>query len=414
MSTTPASASPASSDAAATDATAPQPDERSRRQKRRKALAITGTVVVLAGIGVAAWWFLIGQWSESTDDAYVQGHIAQITSQVPGTLVRVQVEDGDLVRAGDTLAQLDPADTEVALAQAKAALANAVRQSHGLYSQANSANSELAARRKSYTIAKNDYERRAALAKTGAVSSEELDHARQAFETAQSAYLVAQQQFSASNVMVQGTTLPNQPAVEIAAAQLRVAYLNAQRNTILSPVTGYVAKRNAQVGQRAQPGQPLMAVVPLQDVWIDANFKETQMRKLRIGQPATIVADLYGSKVTYHGKVSSLGVGTGSVFALLPAQNATGNWIKIVQRIPVRITLDDPKQLQQHPLRLGMSTTVDVDLHHQDGPLLAQQPAAAPAQVTDVYARQSAQADALIQQVIRDNLPDAGARTSKG
>ena len=380
----------------------------SRSQKRRKALVILGMVLLVAGVGVLAWYLLFAEWNESTDDAYVQGDIAQISSLVPGTLVSVQVRDGDKVVAGDRLAQLDPADTELALAEAKAGLANAVRQSHGLYNQATSASSELTARRQAYQIARNDYERRQALAKTGAVSAEELDHARQAYDAAQSAYTVAQEHYSASNVLVQGTRVSTQPAVEMAAAKVRVAYLNAQRNAILSPLTGYVAKRSAQVGQRVQPGQALMAVVPLQDVWVDANFKETQLHKLRIGQTATIVSDVYGSKVTYKARVVSLGVGTGSVFSLLPAQNATGNWIKIVQRIPVRVNIEDAAQLQKYPLRLGMSVTVDVDIHDQNGPMLAQKPPVQPAQQTDVYQKQLQQADALIAQIIRDNQPGAG------
>ena len=323
-----------------------QPDHKppgtrlSREQKRRRALTLLTLFVLLAAGAAIAWYLLVGEWNESTDDAYVAGDMAQINSQIPGTLVSVKVRDGDKVQAGDVLAELDPTDTAVALAQAKSALANAVRQSHGLFNQANSAQSDLAARAQALSTARSDYERRVTLARTGAVSSEEVDHARQSLEAAQAAYNAARQQYDARRVLVAGTELSTQPAVEVAAAQLRAAYLNRRRNAILSPLDGYVARRTAQVGQRVQPGQAMMTIVPLQDVWIDANFKETQLRKMRIGQPATIETDLYGSKVRYTGKVASLGVGTGSVFALLPAQNATGNWIKIVQRIPVRITLD--------------------------------------------------------------------------
>lgn len=420
MSDTPTSAAPASTDAVppprhihVDNKPKPAREKLSREQKRRRALTLLGLVVLLAAVGAAVWYFLVGEWNETTDDAYVAGDIAQISTQIPGTLTSVKVRDGDKVQAGDVLAELDPVDTQVALAQAKAALANAVRQSHGLYNQASSAESDLAARKQALTIARNDYERRATLAKTGAVSAEEVGHSRQALEAAQAAYTAAREQYDARRVLVAGTQLSTQPAVEVAAAQLRAAYLNSQRNAVLSPLTGYVARRTAQVGQRVQPGQAMMAVVPLQDVWIDANFKETQLRKMRIGQPATIETDVYGSKVQYKGKVSSLGVGTGSVFALLPAQNATGNWIKIVQRIPVRITLDEPQQLQKYPLRLGMSTSVDVDIHNQSGPLLAQQPTTAPAQSTDVYARYNQQADALIQQVIQENRPGA-TRPAKG
>jgi membrane fusion protein (multidrug efflux system) len=194
------------------------------------------------------------------------------------------------------------------------------------------------------------------------------------------------------------------PDVQAAAAKFRAAYLDDERTTLVAPVTGYVAMRSVQLGQRVAPGSPLMAVVPLHQVWIDANFKETQLTHMRIGQPVEIESDVYGGAVTYKGKVESLGIGTGSAFSLLPAQNATGNWIKIVQRIPVRVVFTDPTQLDKHPLRIGMSLNVDVNLHDQNGPMLSQQPPTQPAFSTDVYEKQAAKADAEIAQIIHANM----------
>ncbi|HKR75165.1 MAG TPA: efflux RND transporter periplasmic adaptor subunit, partial [Rhodanobacter sp.] len=219
-----------------------------------------------------------------------------------------------------------------------------------------------------------------------------------------SALVTAQQQYQTSKVLVDDTVVASHPDVQAAAAKLRAAYLDDERTTLVAPVTGYVAMRSVQLGQRVAPGAPLMAVVPLHEVWIDANFKETQLTHMRIGQPVEIESDVYGSSVKYQGKVQSLGIGTGSAFSLLPAQNATCNWIKIVQRIPVRVVFTDPKQLDEHPLRIGMSLAVEVNLHDQNGPMLAQQPPAQPAFSTNVYQQQAAKADALIAQIIHANM----------
>ena len=375
-----------------------------RKTSRGLMLRVLAIVVLLAVIGWALWYFLDGRWYEGTDDAYVNGNVVQITPQVPGTVVSIGADDGDLVHAGDVLVQLDPSDAEVALAGAKADLANTVRKVRGLYSSVSGAQADVAARKTAVDKARADYHRRVALAKSGAISTEELAHASDALTTAESALITAQQQYQTSKVLVDDTVVASHPDVQAAAAHLRAAFLDDARATLVAPVDGYVAKRSVQVGQRVLPGAALMAVVPLHGVWVDANFKETQLTGMRIGQPVTIESDVYGGKVEYKGKVQSLGVGTGSAFSLLPAQNATGNWIKIVQRIPVRIVFDDPKQLDRHPLRLGMSLTVDVNMHDKSGPTLAQKSPTQAAFSTDVYKQQLAKADAAIAQIIHANM----------
>jgi|AraplaCL_Col_mMS_1032034.scaffolds.fasta_scaffold04296_2 membrane fusion protein (multidrug efflux system) len=386
--------------AAATPAAQP-PQNNKRRGFLLRAL---GAVVVLAAIVWALWYFLDGRWYEGTDDAYVGGNVVQLTPQIPGTVVTIGADDGDLVKQGDVLVKLDRSNADVALAEARANLAATVRKVRGLYSSVSGQQALVAARETAVAKAKADYDRRTGLAKSGAISAEELSHARDELTAAQSALVAAQQQYQTSKVLVDDTVVASHPDVQAAAAKFRAAYLDDERTTLVAPVTGYVAMRSVQLGQRVAPGTPLMAVVPLHEVWIDANFKETQLTHMRIGQPVSIESDVYGGKVKYQGKVSSLGIGTGSAFSLLPAQNATGNWIKIVQRIPVRVVFTDPKQLDAHPLRIGMSLNVDVNLHDQNGPMLAQQPPAQPILSTDVYEKQAAKADGLIAEIIHANM----------
>ena len=374
------------------------------KNSRGLLLRLLGVIVVLGIIAWGLWYFLDGRWYEGTDDAYVNGNVVQITPQIAGTVVSIGADDGDLVHAGEVLVQFDPSDADVALAESKANLANTVRKVRGLYSNVNGAQADVAQRKVAVDKARADYNRRVALAKSGAISAEELSHASDALTSAESGLITSQQQYQTSKVLVDDTVVASHPDVQAAAARLRAAFLDDVRATLVAPVDGYVAKRSVQVGQRVQPGAPLMAVVPLHGVWVDANFKETQLAKMRLGQPVEIDSDVYGGSVKYKGKVESLGVGTGSAFSLLPAQNATGNWIKIVQRIPVRVFFDDPKQLDQHPLRLGMSMNVTVNLHDQSGATLAQQSPTEPAFSTDIYKQQLAKADVAITEIIHANM----------
>lgn len=373
---------------------------------RRRALLVLATVAIAAGVGWAAWYLLVARWHQDTDDAYVQGNVVSIVPQTMGTVVSIDADDGMRVEAGQALVHLDPNDAQVAYDQAVANLAGTVRQVRGLYSSVESGQADLAARQVAVRQAREDVKRREGLVASGAVSREELAHARDVLAGAEAALLGSQGQLARSRALVDATEIASQPQVQAAAGQLRQAWLNLQRMAIVAPVSGYVAKREVQLGQRVQPGSTLMTIVPLEQVWIEANFKETQLTKMRIGQPVEVHADLYGSDVRYDGRVASLGMGTGSAFSLLPAQNASGNWIKIVQRVPVRIELD-PEQVVEHPLRLGLSMHVDVTVRDQDGPVLASVEAerAAPLLATDAYAAQLADADAVIAQTIEQNLP---------
>lgn len=343
-----------------------QAAENNAAPKRKKILLTIASVFLLAGVSYGLYWLLFSRYYEETENAYVAGNVVQITSQVSGTITKIMADDTDIVKGGQSLISLDTADADVAVAQAEAQLAQTVREVRTLYASQSQAAANLRLREAELVRAQDDLGRRKALAGSGAVSGEEMRHAELAVSTAQAAVSVAKEQLVSGRALTEGTTPAQHPNVQRAAARLQEVMLSQARSTLYAPVGGEVAKRNAQVGQRITAGTPLMAIVPLDQLWVDANLKEAQLRRVRIGQPVTLVADLYGSKVKYEGKVAGLGAGTGSAFALLPAQNATGNWIKVVQRVPVRIALD-PKQLQEHPLRIGLSMTVEINVHDQSG-----------------------------------------------
>ncbi|MEE7566559.1 biotin/lipoyl-binding protein [Xanthomonas sp. Kuri4-3] len=378
--------------------------ENAAPSRRGMLLRIFAVLVIVVLAALVVWYFLVGRWHEDTDDAYVQGNLVQITPMVGGTVVSIGAEDGMRVQRGQMLVQLDPADTQVALQQAEANLAKTVRQVRGLYSSVQGSQAELSSRQVTLQRARADFARRKDLAVSGAISNEELAHARDELAAAEAAVSGSRETFERSRALVDDTVVATQPDVQAAAAQLRQAYLNNARSAILAPVSGYVARRAVQVGQRVQPGAALMAVVPLEQVWVEANFKETQLKHMRLGQEVELRSDLYGGGVGYRGRVESLGLGTGSAFSLLPAQNASGNWIKIVQRVPVRIAVD-AKQLADNPLRIGLSMKVDVNLHDQQGHVLPTQFAKGAVFATDVYAKQLQEADADIHRIIQDNLP---------
>jgi len=388
--------------------------------KRKRALTILATVVVTAGLAWAAYEYLVASHYEDTDNAYVQGDVIQITPQIGGTVLGIQANDTDFVKTGQTLVQLDPADATVALEQAQAALAQAVRQARTLYANNATLQAQVALREADVTRARvdvartsDDLKRRQLLSGNGAVSAEELQHAQQQLDSAQSALAAAQagvlaahEQLASNQTLTEGTRVEQQPAVQLAAARLREAFLATRRTTLLAPVDGYVAKRTVQLGQRVASGTPLMSVIALNTVWVEANFKEVQLRNIRIGQPVKLVADQYGKKSPYAGTVSGLGAGTGAAFSLLPAQNATGNWIKVVQRVPVRIALD-AKQLAEHPLRVGLSMTAEVDVSKTDGLALADVPRAMAPSATS--AKSDDAAEQLVQRVIAANLGQTGS-----
>ncbi|HHT8992727.1 TPA: HlyD family secretion protein [Burkholderia cenocepacia] len=368
--------------------------------KRKRMMTLLVAVIVIAAIAYGLYYFLVARFHEDTDDAYVNGNVVQITPQVTGTVIAVKADDTQTVKAGDPLVVLDPADSQVALQQAEANLAQTVRQVRGLFVNDDQYRAQVALRQSDLSKAQDDLRRRLAVAQTGAVSQEEISHARDAVKAAQASVDAAQQQLASNRALTANTTIASHPNVMAAAAKVRDAYLANARNVLPAPVTGYVAKRSVQVGQRVSPGNPLMSVVPMNAVWVDANFKEVQLKHMRIGQPVEMTADIYGSSVTYHGKVVGFSAGTGSAFSLLPAQNATGNWIKVVQRLPVRIELD-PKDLDKHPLRIGLSMQVDVDIKDERGDQLVNAPNTV--YETNVFAKYGDEADAEIARIIAEN-----------
>ncbi|RZT39334.1 HlyD family secretion protein [Cupriavidus agavae] len=384
-------------------------DPTTKHGPRRRMLALLALAVAGTGMAAGAWYWLVGRYHQTTDDAYVNGNVVQITPQVTGTVIAVRADDTQTVHEGQPLVELDAADARVTLQRAEAKLAQTVRQVKGLFVDDAQYAAQVAVREADFARAQEDLRRRLSVSQTGSVSQEDVSHAHDAVRSAQAALDAARQQLAANRALTINTTIATHPDVQEAAAQVRDAYLANARNLLPAPVNGYVAERSVQVGQRVSPGTPLMAVVPLQDVWVDANFKEVELAHLRVGQPVTLTADAYGSSVVYHGRVAGFSAGTGSAFSLLPAQNATGNWIKVVQRVPVRIALD-PRELTAHPLRIGLSMQADVDIHDQTGGALAKAQQATAYQ-TDVFARYGDQADAEIARIVAAN---AGLGTAQG
>jgi membrane fusion protein (multidrug efflux system) len=362
----------------------------------------------LLGVLYGIYWATTLRYEQSTDDAYVSGNIVQITPQIAGTVVGIGVDDTQFVEAGTPLVKLDQADAKVALDQAEAELARTVREVRTLYAASSQLDAQVSQREAELSITQQDLARRERLSSSGAISNEELQHARDAERSAEAALSAAQQQLRAGRARTDGTTIEEHPDVRNAAAQVHSAYLTFARTSLPAPVSGFVAKRNVQLGQRVSPGLTLMAIVPLDQVWVDANFKEPQLAAMRVGQKVTLSADLYGHSVVYHGTVAGFGAGTGSVFSLLPAQNATGNWIKIIQRVPVRVALD-AKELAAHPLQIGLSMRAEVDTHDRSGPRLPELAHTATGYATDVFDANELTADQRVHAIIRAN--EAGATT---
>ena len=375
-----------------------------RAARRRAGLLALGTVVLLCGLAYGAWWLLVGRFHETTDDAYVAGNIVAVTARENATVMALHVDNTQQVRRGQLLVEMDPAVAQVRMQAAEARLARAVRAVRGHFAGADTYRAQLAQAEVTLAQASSDYDRRKAAMK-GAVSGEELAHAREAMDAAQAAVNAAQSGLDQAQAAISGADVAHNPAVLAAIADLKSAALVLAHMKVVAPVGGIVAQRTVQVGQRVSAGTPMMAVVPLDAVWVDANFKEVQLSDMRVGQPVTVTTDIYGRAVTYHGHVSGLGAGTGSAFAVLPPQNASGNWIKIVQRVPVRIALD-PEEVKAHPLRVGLSVSVDVNVHDTSGPLVAGLPA--PTMRADTGDEAAASVDALVKRILAEN--GVGAR----
>jgi len=367
--------------------------------KRKRQLLLLTFALILVAIVFSLYWFLYARYYEETDDAYVGGNVVQISAQVSGTVTSIKADDTQVVKAGQQLVTLDASDAKVALAQAEAALAQSVRQTRQVFLNNDTLAASVAAGEANLVRARDDVQRRQAGIASGAVSAEDLAHAKEALKSAEAALDQARAGLAANRALTDHTNVTEHPNVLQASAQVRNAYLNYARVNIVAPVSGFVSKRSVQLGQRIAAGSPLMAIVPLEQIWIDANFKESQLQHLRVGQPVEVVADVYGSGVKYRGTVVGFSAGTGGAFSLLPAQNATGNWIKVVQRVPVRIALD-PQEVQAHPLRIGLSTTATVNIRGDGKPL---ETANVTNYQTSVYSDLSKQADDIVERIIADN-----------
>ena len=371
--------------------------------KRKTVLIAITAAFVLAGLGWAVYYNLVLSKEEVTDNAYVGGNLVTLSAQVTGNVDEIRADETQMVKAGAPLITLNAIDADLALRQAEARLGTVVRQERERYSSVAQYDAVIEQRRLALSTAQGNLSRRAPLAADHTISGEDLAHAKQAVDDAKAALTVAQRQAESAKAGVAGVNLASHPAVLSAKGDVVQAWLAVRRNAVIAPVSGYVAKRSVQLGSHVTPGTPLMSIVPLDQLWVDANFKESELRNIRIGQAATIETDLYGSKVVYHGKVLGMSAGTGSAFSLLPAQNATGNWIKVVQRVPVRITLD-PKELATHPLRIGLSTTVTVDTSHAEGATLDQPMVASALYTTKALSQPVGDAEKIADTIIAQNL----------
>ena len=373
-----------------------------KSQQRKKGLSIFILLLLLISIGSAAYWFFFIKGFEETEDAYVSGNQVMVSAQVAGNISKINVDNMDPVQAGDVLLELDDTNAKLSFEQAKSNLANAVRQVSQLNYTVKQLKSAVRANEITLTQAQGNLNRRVQLVKDGAIDKESFQHAKEAVELAKANLTTSQNQLEANQALLLDGPLSEQPQIQSAVSNLKQAWLNLERTKIRSPIKGYVARHNAQVGQAVSVGGALMAVVNTDQMWLDANFKETQLTHMRIGQPVEIHFDLYGKDKTFNGKVVGIEMGTGSAFSLLPTQNATGNWIKVVQRVPVRIQLD-PQQLIENPLRIGLSATVKVNVSDSQGETLRNQAPTTTLYSTNVLQYDESAVNNLIESIIRDN-----------
>ena len=379
-----------------------QNSSNNKSQQRKKGLSIFILLLLLIAIGSTAYWFFFIKGFEETEDAYVSGNQVMVSAQVAGNISKINVDNMDPVQAGDVLLELDDTNAKLSFEQAKSNLANAVRQVSQLNYTVKQLKSAVRANEITLAQAQGNLNRRVQLVKDGAIDKESFQHAKEAVELAKANLTTSQNQLEANQALLLDGPLSEQPQIQSAISNLKQAWLNLERTKIRSPIKGYVARRNAQVGQAVSVGGALMAVVTTDQMWLDANFKETQLTHMRIGQPVEIHFDLYGKDKTFNGKVVGIEMGTGSAFSLLPTQNATGNWIKVVQRVPVRIQLD-PQQLAENPLRIGLSATVKVNVTDSQGETLRNQAPSTTLYSTNVLQYDESAVNNLIESIIRDN-----------
>jgi len=373
-----------------------------QKTKRKKAFGIFFFILIITTALTALYWFFFLKDYQSTEDAYVNGNQIVISSQVAGNVRQSNVENMDFVHAGDVLLELDDTDYQLSFSQAQNTLVSAVRQISQLGYTVKQLEATVQANQTALTKAQGDLARREQLGKSGAIDKESLQHAREAVMTAEANLKAVKNQLAANKSLLMNVPLKEQPEIQKAISSVKQAWLNLQRTKITSPIDGYVARRSTQVGQKVAVGSALMAVIANDQMWVDANFKETQLKDMRIGQPVKLSFDLYGHDVKFDGKIEGIEMGTGSAFSVLPAQNATGNWIKVVQRVPVRISLD-PQQITRYPLRIGLSTLVEVNIADTKGEMLSQQKRTAPLYATNTLSYDESAVENLIEKIIRDN-----------
>ena len=373
-------------------------------QLRRTGILVLSVIFIAVGVIWLIYWLIWGRFEEYTDDAYVGGNIVRVMSQIPGTVTEISTDDTKFVLAGQPIVRLDPADMEIALQHSQASLAQTVRQVRQYFENAERAQATLILRGADLMKAQLDLKRRTGLVGERAISREEMQHYTTAAKVAQAQYDYALHNLRSAMAIVENTHVYSHPLVERAKANFKSSYLNLQRTTIRAPITGFIAKRSVQVGQQIAKNSALLAIVPLNEIWVDANYKESQLSRIRIGQPVTLFADAYAG-VTYHGKILGLSPGTGVTFALLPPQNATGNWIKIVQRLPVRVALD-AEEIKRNPLLIGLSMRVTTNTYHTDGLRLSSVSATKPIYATNIYQNQLSDAEKIIDNTLQENSPN--------
>lgn len=377
----------------------------SKKKKRNRIILKIVLTLLLAALATTLYWYLFIRLHESTDDAYIAGNTVNLMSPQNGTVTAIYADNTDFVKKGQLLLELDPTLYQLAFDTAQVELALAARQVKQLFEAVKQRKADLTLKEADLKRAQQDFDSRNALRDTQAISTEDLNHAQANLNVAQASLNLTKHELNSAIAALGFTPIQEHPRIENAKIALKEAYVNLKRCKILAPVSGYIAQRRIQIGEWITPTRALLSIIPLEQIWVDANFKETELSDIRIGQPATIESDMYGSSLLFHGKVLGITAGTGSVFSLIPPQNATGNWIKIVQRVPVRIALD-LDEIEKNPLVLGLSAYVVVDTSNQAGERLASHPLHEPIFTTTVYQVPMEPAEELIQAIIQSNLSE--------
>lgn len=371
-----------------------------RKGHRRRIIFVVLFLIIVAI--ATAYFFRLDFPYRWTDDAYVHGNEVFLVPRVTSTVVAINADDTDLVQKGQPLVVLDDSDAKVALLLAESALGDTMRKVCQFFVNVTEAKASVAERKIELAKAEDDYHRRVTV-RSGSVSAEDVTHAQQARDAAHDLLDVAEQELAAAQALVADTDLEHHPQVLQAEANVLDADLGLQRTIVNAPETGYTVQRNVEVGQRVTPGTPMLAIIPLNQIWVDANFKEAELRFVRIGQPVSLKSDFYGDSVEYKGHVMGLAPSTGAAFSLLPPDEGSGNWVKIIQRVPVRIILDD-KELEKYPLRIGLSMRVTIDTEDHGGAVLPHVPSTQAVYATDIYSNEWIQANELVQSLVATNL----------